>query len=92
MVWQNCFDEGLPFGFEGRAAVGFSSEAIPVVGVPFRAFLAVEVGVDGHRVGGFEVVDESVGAGPIAFGVPPEGFERRCEIGWRGDGGEGLDE
>ena len=32
----------------------------------------MQVGVDGHAFAGFESVDESMGAGPIAFGVPPE--------------------
>ena len=68
--------------------MGGAGEAVPVVGVGVRAFFAVEVGVDGHGVGGLELVDEGVGAGPVAARVPPKGFERRGQIGRRGRGGE----
>jgi len=69
--------------------VGGAGEAVPVVGVGERALLAVEVGVDGHGVGGLELVDEGVGAGPVAVRVPPQGFEGRGQVGRRGGGGEG---
>jgi hypothetical protein len=73
--------------------VGFAGFGVPVVGVPLLALLAVEVGVDGHGLGGFEVVDEGVRVGPVSACVPPEGGERCREVrGWGGcgeGGGEG---
>jgi hypothetical protein len=39
--------------------------------------------VDGHGVVGFQVVDEAVGARPVALRIPPESFEREREPGGR---------
>ena len=86
--FQQGIEEGGPLGVEGGAFVGGAGEAVPVVGVGVRAFLAVEVGVDGHGVGGLEFVDEGVGAGPVTARVPPQGFEGRGQVGRRGRGGE----
>ena len=86
--FQQGFDEGGPLGVEGGAFVGGAGEAVPVVGVPVGALLAVKVGVDGHGVGGLELVDEGVGAGPVAARVPPQGFEGRGQVRRRGCGGE----
>ena len=93
--FQQGIEEGGPLGVEGGAfvvgacfALGFACSAVPVVGVPVGALLAVEVGVDGHGVGGLEFVDEGVGAGPVTARVPPQGFEGRGQVGRRGRGGE----
>ena len=82
------FDQGGPLGVERGTLVGGAGEAVPVVGVGVRALLAVKVGVDGHGVGGLELVDEGVGAGPVAARVPPQGFEGSGQVGRRGRGSE----
>lgn len=56
-----------------KAAAG---APVPVVGVPCFTFFAMEIGVDGHGVLGFQVVNEIVAAGPFAFGIPPKGYQR----------------
>lgn len=56
------------------------------------AFFAVEVGVDPGAVGALVLLCGFVGAGPVAFGVPPEsGLGVGDVIGWSGCG-EGLTE
>ena len=92
---EEGFEQGLPLGLMGRAAVFAGGAAVPVAGVGGVALLAMEVGVDGHGVVGFQVVDEAVGARPVAFRIPPESFERRRKPGGRsvvgeraGEGGE----
>jgi hypothetical protein len=48
---------------------------VPIVGIGERALFAMEVGMNGHSVGGFQFIDEAVGAGPVTAGVPPQGGE-----------------
>ena len=56
---------------------------IPVIGIRNRAFLAMEVGVNGHAVTRFELVHQGMGTSPITFCVPPQGGHRRRQIGRR---------
>jgi hypothetical protein len=86
---QEGFNEGGPLGLQGGAVVFGAGAVVPVVGVPLLAFFAMQVSVDGHGVRGGELVDESVGAGPVVAGVPPESFERSGEVGRRDGLGEG---
>ena len=80
---------------QSGAVVMTAGEAIPVVGVRVAALFAMKIGVDGHRFGGFELVDEIVGAGPVAVGIPPERFYGYGQTrGWGGRvqrGFEGLE-
>lgn len=73
-------DEGFPFGVEGGAAGVGADARIPVFGVGAGSLFAMEVGMDGHPLPGFELVDKAVSLGPIAFGVPPEGCEEIAQF------------
>ena len=84
VLTQQGFDEGVPFGFEGGAAVLAAGLGVPVIGVPLLAFLAMQIGVDGHGVGRLYVIDAVMSARPVAFAVPPESDKRGSEAGgWR---------
>ena len=88
LLAQEGLEEGGMFGFEGGAAMGGGGARVPVVGVGGGAFLAVEVGVDGHGFAGFQLIDLGVGCSPVSLGVVPEGEERGGDSGGRGVGGE----
>ena len=45
---------------------------VPVIGVRGAAFLAVQVGMDGYTICGFQLVYQCVGASPILFCIPPQ--------------------
>jgi len=63
--------------------VSSTGSLIPIVGVADLALFAVEVGVNGHAFVSFQRVDKVVGAGPVAFRVPPEGGEGDGEASGR---------
>ena len=75
-----AIDEGFPLGFEGGALEVAAGAGVPVIGICRGAFLAVEIGVNGHAVLGVELVDQAVSTGPIALGVPPERGQRRRKV------------
>jgi hypothetical protein len=74
-------DDGSPFRFKRAGEGWMAGAAVPVVGVEGVAFLAVEVRVNASAVGGVDVLGESVGGGPVAVGVVPEGLQERWEGG-----------
>jgi hypothetical protein len=69
-------DQGFPFGLEGGPMELASRARIPVIGIGSRPFLAMEIGVNGHAITGFEFIHQGMGASPIAFRVPPKGGYR----------------
>jgi hypothetical protein len=73
--------KGCPFVFEGAGGDGLTGAAVPVVGVEVVPYPAVEIGVEARGFGGFDVLRDLVGAGPVAVGVVPECLEKRWEIG-----------
>jgi len=79
-VEEEALDEGAPLVLESGAVENAAGARVPVVGVGEGTFAAVKVGVDGHAFGRVELIDEGVGAGPVAFGVPPEGDEGFREV------------
>jgi hypothetical protein len=86
---QQALDERGPFGVEGGALEVAAGAVVPVIGVGGGAFLAMQVGVNGHAVRGFQFVNQAVGLCPIAFGIPPEGSERSGKglaRDWLGEG------
>jgi len=63
MPLQQPFDQRFPFGVKrGREKVA-TGALIPVVSVRGRAFLAMQVGVDGHAFYRFEFVNQRVSGG-----------------------------
>lgn len=75
--------KGFPFRLEGGPVEMPTGARVPVLGVRQRAFFAVQIGVHGHAVRGFEFVYQAVGLGPVAFGIPPESGQSRGEVRWR---------
>lgn len=80
---QQPLHERQPFRIQCRAMKLAARAGVPVIGVPLDALFSVQIGVHSHGVARREVVDHSVGARPIAFGVPPERGQRRREPGRR---------
>src|ERR1035441_9566859 len=78
---QKPLDQRFPLRFQIGPVERAAGAAIPIIGIPFDAFLAMKVGVDGHALRGLKGVYKFVGAGPVPFCVPPEGRE------WNGNTG-----
>jgi hypothetical protein len=74
---EQPFNQRLPLGIQRRPAELAARACIPVVRIPLHALFAVQVGVNGHAIGGFKLIHKRVCAGPVAFGVPPKSGKRR---------------
>ena len=73
----------LPFRVERQHAVRLTGLSVPVAGVPFVAFLAMEVGVHPGCIRSVFRLRDFVRLVPVAFGLPPEGVEEGREGWWR---------
>ena len=80
---EQCGGDFAPFLVEWEGGNGAARVAIPVTGILEVTFAAVEVGVDPGGVAGVDLLGNFVGAGPAAFGIPPESFDERGQLGRR---------
>ena len=65
----------LPFCLQRFLADWLSRSAVPIGGVGVISSFAVEVGMNPGAIAAFVLLGGLMGAGPVAFGVPPEAGE-----------------
>jgi hypothetical protein len=75
--------DSQPLRLERFAADRFPGAAVPVRCIALIAFLPVEVGVHPRALEVFDLLSAFMGAGPIAFRIPPEARHWKRQVGRR---------
>ena len=53
---------------------------VPILRIPVRTLLPMKVGVHGHSLRRIQVVDQRMGAVPVALCIPPERLKRQAQV------------